>query len=90
MDHDDSDDEFEDKDDEEFNNSIRQMQGMRKAIAIQQKHANEEKQHDTKANLKKSINSNQSNSTMSKSDWAKKRKSEEYFQHRYATVPSQV
>lgn len=89
MDHDDSDDDFEDKDDEEFNNSIRQMQGARKALAIQQKNTNEEKQNHIKANSKKSNNSQNSNA-MSKSDLAKKRKSEDYFQSRYAAAPSQV
>lgn len=86
MDNDDSDDEFEDKDDEEFNNNIRQMQGMRKAMAIQQKHTNEERQNKMKAK----DNNSHNNNAMSKSDWAKRRKCEDYFQSRVAVAPSQV
>jgi hypothetical protein len=83
VDDDDSDDEFEDKDDEEFNNSIRQMQGMRKAMAIQQKQSDEDKQTSALATSKKSNN-------MSKREWALKRKAEDYFQKRYSIAPSQV
>lgn len=60
------------------------MQGTRRAMAIQQKQSDELRQEKAKDAM------GSSQGSMSKRDWARRQKSEEYFQKRFSAAPSQV
>ena len=81
---DESDDEYEDQDDVEFNNSIRHIQGFRKSMAI------ERNKQSTERRLEGDDAHKKGNHVDNKNDWNKRRKVEAIFHTKISLAPSQV